>query len=612
MWLYCLEVKNYRSLEDVKLDHLQQFNVLIGQNNAGKSAVFGALQGLNAALTRSAMLLDVITGRDTTRRLEINLLFKFRPQEREAFVDMLIAAGLDASRRTAILDSSLLGEIQFVFKAPGYNPQLLHLRETKLLAEDGTWAVIQRMEGDERVGNPQYTFVHIGSVSQQAVEKPLAAALLDIDQGHHNNNAQVSPADISGAWASDPVTTWIFQRLGAFFSHAFFFSAFRHSESALPVMGTPSLSQNGSNLAQVLHTLASNDRDKFDQIEHFVHAALPDIGRLHASISNTSTSVAFRTLKGYLVYLHEMGGGIEQLLMVAYVLLTGSTENTLFLEEPESHLHAGAQRFLLEKLLGGGQQVFITTHSSVFINLTRPYSLYQVTYSEGVTAIKRCDAASLEAVLEDIGVRNSDVLLSDAVLFVEGTSDRDVFIEFSEKLGRNLFERNINVVSMGGGSHAPIRSDLLRDISQKAPVRHLFLLDRDERRQSDIYSLEERLGSNVYFLNAREVENYLLVPHAIRSALMGKHCYDQSILSRIEATTEEQIEQWIRDAANNLYSLVLLKRIRTEIGGLREGILPSETLPILQPDAMSPDLPKLIEQQVTTHFNQRVAGLNVQ
>src|SRR6266702_7711358 len=76
-------------------------------------------------------------------------------------------------------------------------------------------------------------------------------------------------------------------------------------------------------------------------------------------------------------------------------------------------------------LLEGGQQVFITTHSSVFINLTRPYSLYQVTYSEGVTAIKRCDAASLEAVLEDIGVRNSDVLLSDAVLFVEGTSDRD-------------------------------------------------------------------------------------------------------------------------------------------------------------------------------------------
>jgi len=36
MLLHSLEIKNYRSLEHVTLNDLQQFNVLIGRNNAGK------------------------------------------------------------------------------------------------------------------------------------------------------------------------------------------------------------------------------------------------------------------------------------------------------------------------------------------------------------------------------------------------------------------------------------------------------------------------------------------------------------------------------------------------------------------------------------------------
>src|SRR5258708_4444277 len=102
-----------------------------------------------------------------------------RPWEREKFVDKIIAAGFNAKRRAAVLDSVLLTEIQFSFKAPGNNPNLLHLRETKILAEDGKWAAIQRMIGDEVVSNPNQHFVHIADVSVQAGEKPLDAALLD-------------------------------------------------------------------------------------------------------------------------------------------------------------------------------------------------------------------------------------------------------------------------------------------------------------------------------------------------------------------------------------------------------------------------------------------------
>ena len=53
MYLRSIEVRDFRSLEHVKLDRLGQFNVLIGRNNSGKSAIFGALAFLNGSIHSS-------------------------------------------------------------------------------------------------------------------------------------------------------------------------------------------------------------------------------------------------------------------------------------------------------------------------------------------------------------------------------------------------------------------------------------------------------------------------------------------------------------------------------------------------------------------------------
>ncbi|HYT46022.1 MAG TPA: AAA family ATPase, partial [Methylomirabilota bacterium] len=491
-----------------------------------------------------------------------------------------------------------------------------HLRETKIFTQENQWAVVQRMTGNEQVGNPDHKYTNIGHASTRSPSL-LNAALLDIDQGQNNNTIQLNPNSITSLWASDPATKWLFESLRKYMFNAFFFDHYRHSTARLPNVGIMTLNQDGSNLAQVLHTINSNDRRKFQEIERFVHAALPDIGQLQAPvpIGTQDTEIAFVSPEGYTIRLHEMGGGIEQLLMVATVLLTTTDEHPVFLEEPENHLHAGAQRFLLEKLYDGERQVSITTHSSVYINLSRPFSLYQVTYSNGRTAIKRCDASSLESVLEDIGVRNSDVLLSDAVLFVEGTGDKEAFSMFSEKLGMSLAERNINVLPMGGGKYvergAPIRSGLLTDISQRAPIKHMFILDKDERRQEEINNLKDRLGDKIYFLQRRELENYLLVPRAILSALRTKQRDSAATVDALASITEEQINQLIDEAANSLYKTVFIKRIRAEIGGLREGLLPSEALSSLTVDTGRETSSELVLQAIKSQWEHYLAGLNI-
>ncbi len=146
MLLRSLTIKNYRSLEEVRLEKLGRLNVLIGRNNSGKSSVFGALQELNATLRGGGEVPDrVLTDSDLNRSLELTLTFEPRQEDREVFVDLVATTDAQRSRREEMLAGPLLRQIEFFFKAPKGQSSLLHLRETRLWAEDNRWAVSQRM-----------------------------------------------------------------------------------------------------------------------------------------------------------------------------------------------------------------------------------------------------------------------------------------------------------------------------------------------------------------------------------------------------------------------------------------------------------------------------------
>ena len=78
------------------------------------------------------------------------------------------------------------------------------------------------------------------------------------------------------------------------------------------------------------------------------------------------------------------------------------------------------------------------------------------------------DAAALRTLLDDIGVRNSDVLFADAVMFVEGPSDSDILQLWAKQLGVDFSAKNIVVAETKGGRYAertaPIRIDALEAV----------------------------------------------------------------------------------------------------------------------------------------------------
>ncbi len=612
MFLQTLEISNYRSLEQIILSDMGQFNVLMGRNNSGKSSVFNALFYLNKILHNEQILemSRVVTAGDAKRLLQMRLVFRTRQQDREEFIDLLIAGGFPEESKESMINSSLIRQIEFTFRSPASMPHYLHLRETKIQTEDNKWAVIQRMVGDENSVNPENRFINL---STRATRGGLNSNALNIDTDSTSVNLHLQ--NYSSQFIGDSATMWPLRRVIRYLSDAFFFNPFRHSQQQLQVQETPLLSQDGTNLAQVLHTINSNDREKFREIEAFIQNALPNVGTMQAPLIGNNTQISFRSPGGHLIPLHDMGGGIEQLLMVAAVLLTTNDESTIFLEEPESHLHAGAQRYLIERLFEGNRQIFLTTHSPTFINLPRRRSLYQVTYENGQSSFTRLtNTEDLSTVLSDIGARNSDMLLSDAVFFVEGPGDRDVVQAWSEKLGVNLAEHNITILPMGGGEQvergARMRSDILTGISQKAPVPHIFLLDRDERSDAEIQRLQQSLGDHVHFLQKREIENYLLAPRAILAALKDKYSDNAAILEQVEASNPEQIERILHSTASGLYGLVLLKRIRNEIGGLVGGFLPRDLVAALATHAQERDLLKRLRTAIRERVSSHLIGID--
>lgn len=620
MLLRTIEIQNYRSLENVELDNLSQFNVIIGRNNSGKSAIFGGLFRLGSAIRGDGVEWEsALTAKDLKRSLAFRLVFEPRRPDREALVDILCVAAGDDSRKDAMLKSPLLRRIECAFRSPAGNPSLLHVRTTRILAEDNKWALVQRMTGDERGGNPESKVKQIAGEVKRAAREQVSSGLIDIGSPSNTINLSIFANFGANPIRIDPALDWIYQRLIRFFSDAYMFNPFRHSTAPLGVSETNLLAQDGSNLAQVLHTINSNHGPTFRAIEKFVQTALPDLGMLQTPLIGASTEVRFLAQDGgYYVRLHDMGGGVEQLLMIGTVLLTTGDERTLFVEEPESHLHPGATRFLVEKLRERDRQVFVTTHFPVLLNLRPAASIYRVQFARGVSQVSIVrESEKLGESLVEIGSRNSDVLLSDAVLFVEGQSDRGAFIEWSKTLGANIEDRNITILAMGGGEYpdrsVPVRSDLLAAISRQAPVPHMFVLDRDERSEADVTRAREVLGDRVHFLECRELENYLLIPQAIRTALLAKYRDHAEIVDRLEEVQIEAIWRSIERAADGLYGLVLMKRIRAELGGIRGGLLTRELATTFgrAVGLGTKDLAATIQKQIEARLEEEVVKLGV-
>ena len=74
--------------------------------------------------------------------------------------------------------------------------------------------------------------------------------------------------------------------------------------------------------------------------------------------------------------LHDLGDGIQALIILMYQIYMAENDSLIFIDEPELNLHPGMQRLFLEQISNNeilkkkNLTYFITTHSNHFLDLT--------------------------------------------------------------------------------------------------------------------------------------------------------------------------------------------------------------------------------------------------
>ncbi len=257
--------------------------------------------------------------------------------------------------------------------------------------------------------------------------------------------------------------------------------------------------------------------------------------------------------------IYNLGDGLQQLIMLTNPYMLNPEDRVLlFVEEPELYLHPGFQRALIDAWTSydGSLQVFLTTHSSEFLDITldsNDISVFRCSKSlPGGTEDQRLAEVTITAlstgdrpILKELGIRNSSLMLSNCTIWVEGITDRmylrrylELYMEHLAKpptatpAKRFLEDVHYSFVEYGGANIT--HWSFLEDGSGEKKIdvdrlcgELLLVMDRDDENCQHKNEKREKLmrvlGDGRFCpLQSREIENLLppkAVLHAVKSRL---------------------------------------------------------------------------------------------
>mgnify|MGYP001023086818 FL=1 len=241
--------------------------------------------------------------------------------------------------------------------------------------------------------------------------------------------------------------------------------------------------------------------------------------------------------------ISNSGSGLRTILLVLIKLFLETREttsynfeplltNTVFIfEELENNLHPAIQRnlfeFLYQWVRKNNSQIFLTTHSTVPINMFSGRDNVTLTHikkeNNKIITNSALSFIENEDILMNLGVRASDILQSNAIIWVEGPSDRIYINKWIELYSNGALKENIHyqILFYGGRllSHLTGKVDESNELIQlfRANLHSIIVIDSDKTdSKKRINKTKQRIKKEfiqnqgiVWITQGKEIENYL-------------------------------------------------------------------------------------------------------
>ena len=390
-----IELRNYRSIGDkpVSLTPLKKCNILIGQNNAGKSNVLKALKKVSDIYQQGGNKhgLDELElhKRSTASQFTYKLWY-------EAENSIQADVALSKCART----STFWFEIVWSYSQ--------------------TPTVID------------HSFAHVKDFDQ-------SGDLLDLLANKHWTG-RVNEEEIREEFLK--LGGNIFARLSLQLPPVYIIPEFRQ------IRPGDEYAFDGTQLDRLLANYhmpvigKDDDQLKFDRIQEFTRRLL-HLPNATLEVSRENPTIIIKN-EGLRLPITSFGTGVHELLILVTAVL--SLENAICcIEEPEIHLYPRLQRELIEFLINDtNNQYLLSTHSPTFINAistSNDIQVFHLRLEDGETVGTPVLQKSMGlTILRELGIKASDLLQANCIIWIEGLSDRTYLQRWIELVSPELVE----------------------------------------------------------------------------------------------------------------------------------------------------------------------------
>ena len=574
MILKSLILKNFRAYKDIKVNFDSNLNVIVGQNDIGKSTILEAL--------------DIFFGQEVIK-IDITDLNKDKEGNKiiigvEFAVNDDLKVVIDTTNPTNLKDEFLLNQNGYLEILKEYEIKNDKLQKEKIFINANYPNIFDTPLVNIKIADLKkllttYQITADSNSKSAEIRKALYENLVKEEADFTLTIIDISKIDEKSIWES------LEKELPLYF----LFQSDRANKDSDGDIQNPLKSATKKIVAdfeEEFKKIKDGLEDKLTQIGNDTISKMKDMGLEVAnslipkvSNKNLDSLFSFSLESDDGIALNKRGSGFRRMVMLNYFraeaerkIVEKSNKNVIYaIEEPETAQHPNHQKMLIEALIDlsnkANHQIIITTHTPEIAKMVSEHSLVIIKkdeHSNNPILIEN-EEDKLKAIIETLGILPSlnleKIQKVKVVVCFEGYTD----IEFIKNINQNIQDFNdivninddsILLVFLGGST---LQHYINYNYLDKLDIPQVHIYDSDYNQhdiklhyqyQKYIDEINAKQDLNYGFMTQKaEIENYIH-PEIIKNCYYIDTCYHIGDVNWLENWSKEDLSSLIKSKAD--------------------------------------------------------------